>query len=139
MLSPKRVKYRKVFRGRMKGVSTRGNKVSFGEYGIMALGSAWITAQQIEASRIALTRSIKKGGKIWIRIFPDRPVTKKGAEVPMGKGKGAPDHWVAVVKPGRIMFEFEGVDLATAKEAARLAGHKLPIKTKIVIREGIES
>ena len=135
MLMPKRVKYRKFQRGRLKGQSKGGNNVSFGEYGLQALGSAWITARQIEASRIALTRFIKKGGKLWIRIFPDKPVTKKPAETRMGKGKGAPEFWVSSVKPGRVMFELEGVSLDVAKEAMNLASHKLPIPTRFLQRE----
>ncbi|MBN1543147.1 50S ribosomal protein L16 [candidate division KSB1 bacterium] len=132
MLMPKRVKYRKQQRGRMTGKATRGNKVSFGQYGLMALEPHWITARQIEAARIAMTRHIRRGGKIWIRVFPDKPVTKKPAETRMGKGKGAPEYWVAVVKPGRVMFEIEGVSEVAAKEALRLAAHKLPIKCKFV-------
>jgi len=132
MLMPKRVKFRKQQRGRMTGNATRGNRVSFGEYGLMAAEPHWITARQIEAARIAMTRHIRRGGKIWIRIFPDKPVTKKPAETRMGKGKGAPEYWVAVVKPGRIMFEIEGVTEDIAKEALRLAAHKLPIKCKFV-------
>jgi large subunit ribosomal protein L16 len=139
MLAPKKVKYRKKQKGRRRGLAYRGSTLNFGDYGIIALNAAWITSRQIESARVAISREMKRSGKLWIRIFPDKPVTKKPAETRMGKGKGAPEYWVAVVKPGRIMFEFEGVDLATAKEAARLAGHKLPIKTKIVIREGIES
>jgi len=139
MLAPKKVKYRKKQKGRRRGLAYRGSTLNFGDYGIIALNAAWITSRQIESARVAISREMKRAGKLWIRIFPDKPVTKKPAETRMGKGKGAPEYWVAVVKPGRIMFEFEGVDLATAKEAARLAGHKLPIKTKIVIREGIES
>jgi large subunit ribosomal protein L16 len=135
MLMPKRVKYRKQMRGRMKGKAKGGFTLAFGQYGLMALEPGWITSQQIEASRIALTRFIKKGGKLWIRIFPDKPVTKKPAETRMGKGKGAPDHWVAVVKPGRVMFELEGVDEANGKKAMMLAGHKLPIKAKFIQRE----
>lgn len=131
---PKRVKYRKAQRGRMKGKAKGGVTVSFGEYGLMALEPAWITSQQIEASRVALTRFLKKGGKLWVRIFPDKPVSKKPAETRMGKGKGAPEFWVAVVKPGRIMFELEGVDVATAKQAMSLAAHKLPIQTKFIHR-----
>lgn len=134
MLMPKRIKYRKHQRGRMKGKATRGSKISFGQYGLKALEPAWITSRQIEAARIAITRHIKRGGKVWIRIFPDKPVTQKPAETRMGKGKGSPEFWVAVVKPGRIMFEIEGVDLEVAREAARLASHKLPIKTKFVTR-----
>lgn len=135
MLMPKRVKYRKKQRGRMKGNAQKGNYVAFGRYGLKALGSGWITSRQIEAARVAMTRYIKRGGKVWIRLFPDKPVTQKPAETRMGKGKGAPEHWVAVVKPGRIMFEIEGVDETTAKEAMRLASHKLPMKTKFVVRE----
>lgn len=135
MLMPKRVKYRKKQRGRMKGNAQKGNYVAFGRYGLKALESGWITSRQIEAARIAMTRYIKRGGKVWIRLFPDKPVTQKPAETRMGKGKGAPEHWVAVVKPGRIMFEIEGVDEPTAKEAMRLASHKLPMKTKFVVRE----
>jgi large subunit ribosomal protein L16 len=135
MLMPKRVKYRKSMRGRMKGRAKGGFTLAFGQYGLMALEPGWITSQQIEASRVALTRFIKKGGKLWIRIFPDKSVTKKPAETRMGKGKGAPDHWVAVVKPGRIMFELEGVDVATGKRAMTLAGHKLPISAKFIQRE----
>ncbi|HFE63346.1 50S ribosomal protein L16 [candidate division KSB1 bacterium 4484_188] len=135
MLMPKRVKYRKQQRGINKGNAQRGNVVSFGQYGLKALEAHWITSRQIEAARIAMTRYIKRGGKVWIRIFPDKPVTKKPAETRMGKGKGAPEYWVAVVKPGRIMFEIEGVPQDVAKEAMRLASHKLPIKTKFVIRE----
>ena len=139
MLAPKKVKYRKKQKGRRRGLAYRGSTLNFGDYGVIALDAAWITSRQIESARVAISREMKRSGKLWIRIFPDKPVTKKPAETRMGKGKGAPEYWVAVVKPGRIMFEFEGVDLETAKEAARLAGHKLPIKTKIVIREGIES
>lgn len=135
MLMPKRVKYRKVFRGRMKGVATRGNTVSNGEYGLMATEPSWITSNQIEAARIAMTRYTKRGGQVWIKIFPDKPVTKKPAETRMGSGKGSPDHWVAVVKPGRVMFEMAGIPEETAKEALRLAAHKLPIKCKFVKRE----
>ena len=135
MLMPTRVKYRKYQRGRMKGRSKSGNEVSFGEYGLQALGCSWITARQIEACRIALTRFIKKGGKLWIRIFPDKAISKKPAETRMGKGKGAPEFWVAVVKPGRVMFELEGVSLEMAKEAMNLASHKLPIRTRLLQRE----
>ena len=137
MLMPKRVKYRKSHRGRMKGQSKGGSVIAFGQYGIQALEPAWITSQQIESARIALTRSIKKGGKVWIRIFPDKSVSKKPAETRMGKGKGAPDHWVAVVKPGRILFELEGLSQADAQEAMLLAGHKLPILTKFIQRTEI--
>jgi len=135
MLMPKRVKYRKKQRGRMKGSAQKGNYVAFGHYGLKALDSAWITSRQIEAARVAMTRHIKRGGKVWIRIFPDKPVTQKPAETRMGKGKGAPEFWVAVVKKGRILFEIEGVAEDIAKEAMRLASHKLPIKTKFVERE----
>lgn len=134
MLMPKRVKYRKAQRGRMKGKATRGNTVAFGDFGLKALEPHWITARQIEACRVALSRKMKRDGKIWIRIFPDKPVTKKPLETRMGKGKGAPEFWVAVVKPGRVMFEVAGVDAKTAQEALKLAAHKLPIKTKIVTR-----
>lgn len=132
MLLPKRVKYRKQFRGRMKGKAQRGNKVSHGDYGLVALEPAWITNRQIEAARIAMTRYIKRGGQVWIKIFPDKPITEKPAETRMGSGKGSPEYWVAVVKPGRILFEMDGVSEDVAKEAMRLAGHKLPIKTKFV-------
>ncbi len=135
MLMPKRVKYRKSQRGRLKGRSKAGNDISFGQYGLKALESHWITARQIEASRVALTRFIKKGGKLWIRIFPDKPISKKPAETRMGKGKGATEFWVAVVKPGRILFELEGVTPEVAKEAMTLASHKLPIHTRFVQRE----
>lgn len=134
MLMPKKVKRRKQFRGRMKGKATRGNKITYGEFGIMAMEPNWITSNQIEAARIAMTRYIKRGGKVWIKIFPDKPVTKKPAEVRMGSGKGALEYWVAVVKPGRIMFELAGVSEEIAREALRLAIHKLPIKCKIVSR-----
>ena len=132
---PKRVKRRRVHRGRMKGKATRGNKVTYGEYGLMATEPGWITSNQIEAARIAMTRSIRRGGKVYIKIFPDKPVTKKPAEVRMGSGKGAPEYWVAVVKPGRVMFEIEGIPYDAAKEAMRLAAHKLPIKSKFVEKE----
>ncbi len=135
MLVPKRVKHRKEMRGKMKGNAQRGNKVTYGEYGLMALEPAWITNRQIEAARIAMTRYIKRGGKVWIKIFPAKPVTQKPAETRMGSGKGSPEHWVAVVKPGRVMFEMSGVDEEVAREAMRLAQHKLPIKTKFVKRE----
>ncbi len=134
MLMPKRIKYRKQQRGKMRGTAQRGNTVAFGQYGLKALEPHWITSRQIEAARIAMTRYIKRGGKVWIRIFPDKPVTKKPAETRMGKGKGSPEYWVAVVKPGRILFEIEGVPEDVAKEAMRLASHKLPIKTKFVTR-----
>ena len=139
MLMPKRVKHRKEQRGKMKGNAKGGMKLSFGEYGLQAVECGWITSRQIESARIALTRYIKRGGKVWINIFPHKPVTKKPAETRMGSGKGAPEQWVAVVKPGRIMFEFEGVDMETAKDAARIVGHKLPIKIKFIVREGVES
>lgn len=132
MLMPKRVKYRKQQRGRMNGKAVRGSMLAFGEFGLKAMEPHWITARQIEAARIAMTRYIKRGGKIWIRIFPDKPCTKKPAETRMGKGKGAPEYWVAVVKPGRVMFEIAGVNEETAREAMRLAAHKLPLKTKFV-------
>ena len=135
MLAPKRVKYRKRHRGRKKGKAQRGNSVSFGEYGLKAMEAHWITSRQIEAARIAMTRYIKRGGKVWIRIFPDKPITKKPAETRMGKGKGSPEYWVAVVKPGRGMFELAGVPEETAKEAMRLAANKLPVKTKFVSRK----
>lgn len=135
MLIPKRVKHRKQFRGRMKGRAMRGNTVSHGEFGLVALEPSWITNRQIEAARIAMTRYINRGGKVWIKIFPDKPVTAKPAETRMGSGKGSPEYWVAVVKPGRVMFEMAGVPEEIAREAMRLAAHKLPIKTKFVIRE----
>ncbi len=135
MLMPKRVKYRKQQRGRNRGKAQNGNTVAFGQYGLKALEAHWITSRQIEAARIAMTRYIKRGGKVWIRIFPDKPVTKKPAETRMGKGKGAPEFWVAVIKPGRVMFEIEGVSEDVAIEAMRLASHKLPIKTRFVSRE----
>ena len=136
MLMPKRVKYRKAQRGNMRGKAQRGSTLSFGEYGLKALEPGWVTNRQIEAARVALTRSLKRGGKVWIRVFPDKPVTKKPAEVRMGSGKGAPDHWVAVVKPGRVMFEMSGVPEEIAREAMRLASHKLPIQTRFVAKEG---
>ncbi len=135
MLSPKRVKHRKVQKGRMKGKAMRGNFLAFGDYGLQALEAAWITNQQIESARIAITRHVKRGGKIWIRIFPDKPYTKKPAETRMGKGKGSPEGWVAVVKPGRVMYELSGVPPEVAREALRLASMKLPIATKILVRE----
>ena len=138
MLMPKRVKRRRVFRGRMKGSAHRGNTVTYGEYGLVALEPAWVTSNQIEAARVAMTRYIKRGGQVWIKIFPDKPVTEKPAETRMGSGKGSPEYWVAVVKPGRVMFEIAGVDKAVADEALRLAGHKLPLKTKIVKKEESE-
>jgi large subunit ribosomal protein L16 len=136
MLMPKKVKYRKQQRGRRKGKAWRGGSLAFGEYGLKAMENAWITDRQIEASRVAITRFIKRGGKLWIRIFPDKPFTKKPAETRMGKGKGAPERWVAVVKPGRIMFEMAGIDEVTARQALGLASHKLPIPTKFVSRTG---
>jgi len=139
MLMPKRVKYRKQMRGRMRGYSKGGRSVDFGEYGLKALERGWITNRQIEAARVAMTRKIKRGGKVWINIFPDKPITAKPAETRMGSGKGNPEGWVAVVKPGRVMFELAGVPDDLAKEAMRLAGHKLPIKTKVVRREGADS
>ena len=139
MLLPKRVKYRRVHRGRMTGKATRGNKIAYGEFGLLALEPGWITSNQIEAARIAMTRYTKRGGQVWIKIFPDKPVTKKPAETRMGSGKGSPEFWVAVVKPGRIMFEIAGVSEEVAREALRLASHKLPIKTKIVARTDEEA
>lgn len=138
MLMPKRVKYRRVQRGRMKGKATRGNTVTYGEFGLQAVEPGWITSNQIEAARIAMTRYTKRGGQVWIKIFPDKPVTTKPAETRMGSGKGSPEYWVAVVKPGRVMFEIAGVPQEVASEALRLASHKLPIKTKIVMK-GTES
>jgi large subunit ribosomal protein L16 len=135
MLAPKRVKYRRMHKGRMRGKATRGNLVSFGEYGLQAEMAGWVSNRQIEAARVAMTRHIKRGGKVWIRIFPDKPITKKPAETRMGKGKGSPEGWVAVVKPGRVMFELEGVDEKTARKAMELATAKLPIKTRFVIRD----
>jgi len=135
MLAPKRVKYRKQFKGRMSGKAQRGNKVSFGEYGLQAVEPAWISNRQIEAARVAMTRHIKRGGKVWIRIFPDKPITSKPAETRMGKGKGNPEGWVAVVKPGRVMFELEGVPEKVAHRAMELAAAKLPIKTRFVVRD----
>jgi large subunit ribosomal protein L16 len=137
MLAPKRVKYRKTFKGRTKGIARRGNTVAFGEYGLMSLSPGWISNRQIEAARIAMTRHMKRGGKVWIRIFPDKPITKKPAETRMGKGKGNPESWVAVVKPGRVMFEVEGVDEVMAKRAMQLAAAKLPVRTRLVKREDI--
>ena len=134
MLMPKRVKFRRMQRGRMTGKATRGNTVAYGEYGLMALEPGWVKSNQIEAARIAMTRYTKRGGKVWIKIFPDKPVTEKPAETRMGSGKGSPEYWVAVVKPGRVMFEIAGVSEEVAREALRLASHKLPIKTKIVAR-----
>ncbi|MBU0566786.1 50S ribosomal protein L16 [bacterium] len=135
MLMPKKVKYRKYQRGRRRGNAQRGSKINFGEYALQGLEAAWITARQIEAARIAITRHIKRGGKVWIRIFPDKPVTKKPAETRMGKGKGSPEFWIAKVKPGRVLFELAGVDQGVAKEAMRLAAHKLPIRSKFLSRE----
>jgi large subunit ribosomal protein L16 len=135
MLAPKKVKYRKKQKGRTRGRPLKGSFVAFGDYGLMALQPGWITARQIEAARIAMTRHVKRGGKIWIRVFPDKPVTKKPAETRMGKGKGAPEEWVAVIKPGKVMYEMEGVPSNVAKEAFRLAARKLPIKTRFVSRE----
>lgn len=134
MLMPKRMKHRKVQRGRRRGNAKGGTNIDFGQYGLKSLDAGWVTSRQIEAARIALTRHVKRGGKIWIRVFPDKPITKKPAEVRMGKGKGAPEMWVAVIKPGRILFELEGVPEELAREAVRLAGHKLPINTKFVKR-----
>lgn len=135
MLSPAKVKFRKRQKGRNKGHATRGNKVSFGDYALQALGRGWLTQRQIEAARIAMTRHVKRGGKIWIRIFPDKPITSKPAETRMGKGKGSPDGWVAVIEPGRVLYEMQGVDKELAYEAFRLASHKLPIKTRVIKRE----
>ena len=134
MLMPKKVKYRKQQRGRMRGLAWRGSTVSFGDYGLMALEPCWLTDRQIEASRVALTRGIKRGGKVWIRVFPDKPITKKPQETRMGKGKGAPDQWVAVIRPGRILFEMEGISEKDAREAMKLAAAKLPIRTKFAMR-----
>ncbi len=138
MLMPKRVKYRRVQRGRLKGKATRGNTVTHGSYGLVALEPAWISSNQIEAARVAMTRYIKRGGKVWIKIFPDKPITEKPAETRMGSGKGSPEYWAAVVKPGRVMFEMEGVAEDVAREAMRLAGHKLPIKTKFATKAELE-
>jgi large subunit ribosomal protein L16 len=138
MLMPKKVKFRKQQRGRRRGLATRGGELSFGDYGLQALEPGWVTARQIEAARVAMTRHVKRGGKIWIRVFPDKPATKKPAETRMGSGKGAPDHWVAVVKPGRILFEMGGIPQVEALEAMRLASHKLPVATRVVVREGAE-
>ena len=139
MLMPKRVKYRRVHRGRLTGKAYRGNKISNGQYGLVATEPAWITSNQIEAARIAMTRYIKRGGRVWIKIFPDKPITEKPAETRMGSGKGSPEYWVAVVKPGRVLFEMDGVAPEVAKEAMRLASHKLPIKCKFVMREEQEN
>jgi large subunit ribosomal protein L16 len=138
MLMPKKVKYRKQQRGRMAGKAWRGSALAFGDYGLKAMECGWITARQIEAARVAMTRSIKRGGKVWIRLFPDKPITKKPAETRMGKGKGAPEEWVCVIRPGRILFEMEGVDLTVAKEAMRLAAAKIGIPTKLILRDGME-
>ena len=138
MLMPKRVKFRRVQRGRLKGKASRGTELSNGSYGLVATEPAWITSNQIEAARIAMTRYIRRGGKVWIKIFPDKPITEKPAETRMGSGKGSPEYWVAVVKPGRIMFEMNGVSEEVAREAMRLAGHKLPIKTKFIARNTAE-
>jgi large subunit ribosomal protein L16 len=137
MLAPKRVKHRKVMKGRRRGKATRGNFIAFGDYGLEALECGWLTAQQIEAARIAITRHVKRGGKVWIRIFPDKPFTKKPAETRMGKGKGSPEGWVAVIRPGLVLYEMAGVEREVAKEAMRLAAHKLPLKTKFVERDEI--
>ncbi len=139
MLMPKKVKYRKVQRGRMKGKAWRGSSISFGEYALKAMDCGWITSRQIEAARIAMTRFIKRGGKVWIRLFPDKPITKKPAETRMGKGKGAPEEWVAVIRPGKILFEMEGVALDIAQQAMRLAAHKIPLKTKFVCARDVRS
>lgn len=136
MLAPRRIKYRKAHKGRMKGQANRGNTISFGDYGLQTTDPGWITNRQIEAARVAMTRFIRRGGKVWIRIFPDKPITKKPAETRMGQGKGNPESWVAVVKPGRMMFELEGVDEPTARRAMRLAAAKLPVKCRFVVREG---
>ena len=138
MLMPKKVKFRKQQRGRMCGKAWRGSSISFGEYGLKAMECGWITARQIEAARIAMTRFIKRGGKVWIRLFPDKPITKKPAETRMGKGKGAPEEWVAVIRPGKVLFEMEGVTPELAREAMRLAAHKIPLKTKFIARETAE-
>lgn len=139
MLSPRKTKFRKQQRGRMRGVATRGNVLNFGEFGLQALEPAWITSRQIEAGRRAMTRYVRRGGKIWIRVFPDKPVTMRPAETRMGSGKGAPEFWVAVIKPGRVLYEITGVSEATAREAMRLAAFKMPIKTKFILREAEES
>ena len=137
MLSPKRVRWRKVQKGRMRGKAYRGSEVSFGDFGLQSLECGWLTARQIEAGRIAMTRHVKRGGKVWIRVFPDKPITKRPAETRMGKGKGSPEMWVAPVKPGRIIYELEGVPVEVAQEAMRLAGHKMPVKTKFVLRREV--
>ena len=139
MLMPKRVKYRRVHRGRMTGKAYRGNRITNGQFGLVALEPAWVTSNQIEAARIAMTRYIKRGGKVWIKIFPDKPVTEKPAETRMGSGKGSPEYWVAVVKPGRVMFEMDGVAEDVAREAMRLASHKLPVKCKFAVRADLEN
>lgn len=138
MLLPKRVKYRRVQRGRLKGKATRGNRITNGQFGLVALEPSWVTSNQIEAARIAMTRYTKRGGNVWIKIFPDKPITEKPAETRMGSGKGSPEYWVAVVKPGRVLFEMDGISEEQAREAMRLAGNKLPIKTKFVCREDLE-
>ncbi|MBO5022706.1 MAG: 50S ribosomal protein L16 [Clostridia bacterium] len=138
MLMPKRVKYRRVHRGRLTGKAYRGNTITYGQYGLVATEPAWITSNQIEAARIAMTRYIKRGGQVWIKVFPDKPITEKPAETRMGSGKGSPEYWVAVVKPGKVMFEMGGVDVEVAKEAMRLASHKLPIKCKFVVKDAEE-
>ncbi len=135
MLAPKRIKFRKTFKGRTKGIATRGNTVAFGEFGLMSLEPGWVTNRQIEASRVAMTREMKRGGKVWIRIFPDKPITKKPAETRMGKGKGNPEGWVAVVKPGRVLFEVEGISEDLAKKALALASAKLPVRTRFITRQ----
>ncbi|HPY96908.1 MAG TPA: 50S ribosomal protein L16 [Candidatus Cloacimonadota bacterium] len=138
MLAPKKVRYRKQMKGRRAGLAYTGCNVSFGDFGLIATEAGWINSRQIEAARVAITRHMKRVGRVWIRIFPDKPVTSKPAETRMGKGKGAPDHWVAVVKPGRVLFELEGVSNEVAREAMRLASHKLPVTTKVIAREGVE-
>src|SRR5215204_1526488 len=138
MLQPKRTKFRKMQKGRVKGLATRGHSLTFGSFGLKSLEAGWITARQLEAARIAVTRAMKREGQIWIRVFPDKPITRKPAEVRMGKGKGAPEYWVAVVKPGRILFEADGVPMATAKEALRLAAQKLPVITRFIVRRDYE-
>jgi large subunit ribosomal protein L16 len=137
MLSPKRIKFRRHHKGRMRGLAYRGSSISFGDCGLQVTEAGWLTARQIEAGRRALTRHIKRGGKVWIRVFPDKPITKKPAETRMGKGKGSPEYWVAVVKPGRVIYEIEGVPLDIAREAFRLAGHKLPMATRFVVRDEV--
>ncbi len=138
MLAPKKVRHRKMMKGRRNGLAWSGSNIDFGDYGLIALEDAFISSRQIEAARIAITRHMKRLGKVWIRIFPDKPITSKAIETRMGKGKGAPEYWVAVVRPGRVLFEIEGVDVKIAKEAMRLASHKLPIRTRLVAREGVE-